>query len=301
MKELVVTIGVLTYNSSKYVLETLESIKAQTYPNLILQISDDCSTDNTIELCKNWINKNKERFIKTTIIVPEHNTGVSANANRDWDACETEWLKEVAGDDILLPNCIEDNLKYISEKPDAIIVFSRPRLFGVGKKECEKYMKKFDFSIFNLNSEQQYERIKYKNCLPASTAFYNMAKIRDIGLRHDERIPFLEDKPKWINALKRGIRFHYLEKETVGYRIHKDSLSSAEIRSPRFYESLQLCYYYYVFQPLFEQNPEQAIRDAVSKELLLYQRYLNTKRERDSFFESAVIKFLRKIKIIFFR
>ena len=38
-----VTIIALTYNSSKYVLETLESIKSQTYKNIELIITDDCS------------------------------------------------------------------------------------------------------------------------------------------------------------------------------------------------------------------------------------------------------------------
>lgn len=296
MNQPIVTVGVLTYNSSEYIVETLESIKKQTYPHLILQISDDCSTDNTIELCKIWINKNKERFIKTKIIVPEHNTGVSGNANRDWDACETEWLKEIAGDDILLPNCIEDNIKYVEQQSDAIIIFSRPRLFGVSERECEQYIKKFDFSIFDMNSEQQYERIRYKNCLPASTAFYNIKKNRSLGLRHDERIPNLEDKPKWINAAKMGIKFHFFDKETVGYRIHKDSLSSSKVRSPRFYESLQLCYFYYVFQPLYEQNPEQAIQDAVSKEMYLYNNYYKIKIQKKSLCKKSYFKFVRFIK-----
>ena len=39
----IVTISVTAYNSSRYIRETLESIKAQTYKNIILQIADDCS------------------------------------------------------------------------------------------------------------------------------------------------------------------------------------------------------------------------------------------------------------------
>ncbi len=50
-----VSIIVCTYNSSKYVLETLESAKEQTYQNVELIVSDDCSTDNTVELCRKWI------------------------------------------------------------------------------------------------------------------------------------------------------------------------------------------------------------------------------------------------------
>ena len=62
MKEPLVSIIVITYNSSKYVLETLESAKAQTYENIELIISDDGSTDDTIKICKNWLEKNQDRF-----------------------------------------------------------------------------------------------------------------------------------------------------------------------------------------------------------------------------------------------
>jgi len=43
-----VSIVVVTYNSSSTILETLDSIKAQTYRNIELIVSDDHSTDNTI-------------------------------------------------------------------------------------------------------------------------------------------------------------------------------------------------------------------------------------------------------------
>ena len=56
---MLVSISVITYNSSKYILDTLDSVKAQTYPNLELVISDDCSTDNTIDLCKDWVKRTK--------------------------------------------------------------------------------------------------------------------------------------------------------------------------------------------------------------------------------------------------
>ncbi len=54
-RETLVSIVVITYNSAKFILETLESSKAQTYKNIELIISDDCSTDNTVEICQQWI------------------------------------------------------------------------------------------------------------------------------------------------------------------------------------------------------------------------------------------------------
>jgi alpha-1,3-rhamnosyltransferase len=66
-----VSIVVITYNSSSYVIETLESIKAQTYQNIELIVSDDCSKDKTVDVCKKWIEKNKQRFVRTELITIE--------------------------------------------------------------------------------------------------------------------------------------------------------------------------------------------------------------------------------------
>ena len=100
-----VSIIVITYNSSKYVLETLESAKAQTYQNIELIVSDDCSTDNTVEICHNWIEQNKERFVRTELITVEKNTGIAPNCNRGVKAAKGEWVKLIAGDDVLHQNC----------------------------------------------------------------------------------------------------------------------------------------------------------------------------------------------------
>ncbi|GAB1452027.1 hypothetical protein MASR2M47_20830 [Draconibacterium sp.] len=102
-----VSIVVITYNSSKFILDTLESAKEQTYQNLELIITDDCSTDNTIEICQNWIEKNSYRFVNTELITVEKNTGTAPNANRGLKVSKGEWIKFIAGDDFLLTNCID--------------------------------------------------------------------------------------------------------------------------------------------------------------------------------------------------
>lgn len=66
--DLLVSICVLTYNSSEYIIETLDSIKNQNYQNIELIISDDCSFDNTVILCTQWINLNRDRFVRVELI-----------------------------------------------------------------------------------------------------------------------------------------------------------------------------------------------------------------------------------------
>ena len=113
-----VSVPVITYNSAKTVIETLDSIKAQTYQNLELIVSDDCSTDNTVEVCQKWIEENKSRFVRTEVVTVEKNTGVAGNLNRAEAACRGEWIKPIAGDDVLLPNCIQDCIDYVAEHPE---------------------------------------------------------------------------------------------------------------------------------------------------------------------------------------
>ena len=94
-----VSIIVITYNSAKYLVDTLESIKDQTYKRIELIISDDFSSDDTISICQNWVAQNAERFVNTNIILAERNTGIPANCNRGGIKAKGEWLKFIAGDD----------------------------------------------------------------------------------------------------------------------------------------------------------------------------------------------------------
>ena len=59
-----VSIIVLTYNSSLTILETLESLKKQSYPNIELIISDDASKDETVKICQTWVQANSYKFKK---------------------------------------------------------------------------------------------------------------------------------------------------------------------------------------------------------------------------------------------
>ena len=261
-----VTVAVLTFNSSKYVIETLESIKTQTYPNIILYISDDCSTDNTVKVCKDWIEKNGSRFVKTKIIVPEHNTGVAGNLNRAWDACETKYIKEIAGDDKLMPNCIKDNMQYMREHPEAVFVFSKIKVFGNSDQQNKIFESVFDYSKFNWSPEKQLDYfLRGKNFVTASTCVTNIEKIRELNIRNDERVPLLEDLPKWANAIRKGIKLNFFEKETVEYRVHNTSLSTRKRPNYRFQRSSEMYFFLYIYPYLYSIDPEYATELAYKK------------------------------------
>ena len=54
-----VSIAILSYNTGNYVIESLNNVVEQNYPNIEIFIIDDCSTDNiSVNLIKNWIKEN---------------------------------------------------------------------------------------------------------------------------------------------------------------------------------------------------------------------------------------------------
>ena len=72
-----VSVIVYTYHSSETIIETLNSIKEQTYPMIELIVSDDASVDGTVDKVKHWIQKNQKRFVRCEVFVNLHNMGIS--------------------------------------------------------------------------------------------------------------------------------------------------------------------------------------------------------------------------------
>ncbi len=287
-----VSVSVITYNSSKYVLETLESIKAQTYQNIELIISDDCSKDNTVEICQQWVEQNKERFVRAVLITSLTNTGVSANCNRSKNACKGEWIKGIAGDDLLMPDCVENYVNYINEHPDTVLVFGRVEAFGASEEINEHYTNNvFDYSFFDLDIKNQLDYLIFKgNCVPASTCFSNPKKMEELGITNDERIPLLEDWPKWINVLNKGIKLHFMDKTIVKYRIHEGSLSTSRRASSRMVYSDYLFTLYYRYPKWVERNEDEAVIRMANNYIMTYDELLKIEKQYNQICSSKAYK-----------
>ena len=96
----------------------------QTYRNLELIVTDDCSGDNTVELVKSWIEKNHDRFLRCEVITTPVNTGIPANCNRGLIKSEGEWVKIIAGDDILCNSCVAIFVSETENNPELRFIAS---------------------------------------------------------------------------------------------------------------------------------------------------------------------------------
>jgi len=275
MEKTLVSVVVVTYNSSETILETLESIKNQSYSNIELIITDDCSKDNTISICKEWINLNTNRFNNVLLITSEQNTGVSANCNRGNLSANGEWIKEIAGDDILLPNCIEDNVIYVTENQNVNIVFSKCIRFKyknniriLGKEVLtDKYKK-----ILNSDAETQLNQLYENNFLPAASYFIRTSYFKSSP--YDEKYRNLEDYPYWLKCTKKGEKLYYFDIATVLYRECESlSQSNKTFSNKRLYWDTTSFFYSEIYNDLLNNNKlllEKTLKNRFLEDFCIY-------------------------------
>ena len=106
------------YNVSDYVIESVESIVNQTYPNLEIIIVDDASTDSTFEILKNKYGSNK----KIKIFRNNYNKKISYSLNYGIDKAKGQYIARIDGDDIAMPNRIEKQYEYLISNPNISLV-----------------------------------------------------------------------------------------------------------------------------------------------------------------------------------
>lgn len=235
----IVSIVVVTYNSSKTILDTLNSIRHQTYQlsNIELVITDDASTDKTILIVNEWLELNGREFYKVILLDNTKNEGVASNINKAWRLCTGSWVKSIAGDDLLFPNCIEVNVNFVKNNLNTKILFSNVKLFTCDIANQLKDLS-HDSVFFKLSSSQQHHALLYENKLIAPSAFISRQLLIDVGYA-DEKYCMIEDYPLWLKISQSGERFFLLNKFTVYYR-YDESLSNqiSKIGNVKYLESM---------------------------------------------------------------
>lgn len=289
-----VSVLVVTYNSDEYIYETLESIKAQTYKNIELVLTDDGSSDNTIEIAQKWMDDNHERFVRTRIITVPNNTGVSANYNRGIKECMGLWIKNVDGDDLIMPTCIEDNIDCIKNHPEIEVLFSDMIIFKGDQNNIIGKFSDSDFKgFFELSAQDQFLRLIQRNVLPSVPLFIKTTVIKKYP--YNEKYMGVEDFPMWVTLTHNGHKAFYMNKVTALYR-KGDSVTSSHKRlySPFYMDSMELFYKDELAQYLRQYGLDNA-NSYYRRQFMLYHIAMEKFKNKGSFINRAIFSILRKI------
>lgn len=301
MENPLVSIIVITYNSENFVLETLESAKAQTYRNIELIISDDCSTDHTVEICRNWVEENKHHFTRTKILTVKKNTGIAPNCNRGLYASKGEWVNFIAGDDMLYENRIQECIKTVCENTSIKILFSNVAINGklTPKTQIQE-------PFFSMLPQKQYRELLKKNFLPAPATFINRETIIQLN-GFNEKYALFEDFPFFLKALRNEIQFHKIDQQLVYYRVGQENISMKKRMNFNYQMDIKRFFKDEFLKELWHQRLYVFFAHYVTEYILLQLVSLNIIKYRSTYdFFLKYLSILRwatrikKIKYIFF-
>lgn len=238
-ENMLVSVIVITYNSAKYVLQTLESVKRQTYRDIELIVSDDCSADDTVSICNRWVSENKSIFKDAKVIQTPQNGGICRNYNYALKNARGEWIKYIAGDDILEDICIERFVANI--KPDTFLYTCITKHLQNETGEVMQYATRVpDTSAWR----QARFMLKYLFGINGPTIFVERQHLLKVG-GFEEKYLMIEDWPIAIRFATNGWRIGIVNEALVYWRIYGDSISHSNFS---FAISLREAWYDYVIR-----------------------------------------------------
>lgn len=114
-------------NCEKYLSESIDSILNQTYNNWEFVICDDCSTDNTFNICKDYAARYPEKFI---LVQNDSNRKLAYSLNHCLKNATGKYIARMDGDDLSHPERFEKQVKFLTEHPDIDLVSCACRFFN---------------------------------------------------------------------------------------------------------------------------------------------------------------------------
>lgn len=227
-KDILVSVIVYAYHSSKTIIETLDSVYHQTYKNIELIVSDDASSDHTVKLAQDWLDKHAERFVRSELKVNTTNMGITKHFMKGISYASGRWIKILAGDDLLLETCIQDDLSYVEKHRDTEYLMTRMYYYSNGVcSEMKAGTRAYARFLSAQSAEKQFRLLLHQDTYTAPSGFFSA----DIVEKYGE--PFNpsknnEDLPWLLHLTKSGCRLRYMDKPTVKYRQDVPSISRGE-------------------------------------------------------------------------
>ena len=212
-----VSIVCLCHNQAPFVMDAIESVVNQTHPNIELIIVDDGSTDGSKSVIQNFIDIHKD---VSFIDIPA-SIGNCAAFNRGWRASSGNYLIDLAADDILLENRVEEGVKRLMET-NAGVHFSDAWLMDEGGNVLKRHNERFTHSI---PEGDIYATLVAGYLICPPTMMFTREVIEYLD-GYDETLAY-EDFDFWIRS-SRQFQYAFTDEPLVRKRIVKNSHAQAQ-------------------------------------------------------------------------
>jgi teichuronic acid biosynthesis glycosyltransferase TuaG len=198
-----------SYNSEKFISETIKSVQNQTYSNWEMIIVDDCSCDKTVEIIQNFMEDDHRIYL----IQLYKNSGPAKARNFGIEKVTGQFMTFLDADDIWFPEFIQNSIKTINTSGVDFV-------FSSYKRSNENL--EFVYSDFIVPKKVTYTDILKSNSISCLTAFIN---IEVLGVKKMPDILKRQDMGLWLKYLKEMPFAFGIQEPMAIYRIRENSLS----------------------------------------------------------------------------
>lgn len=218
--EQLVSIIVPVYNVEKYIVETMDSVRAQTYTRWELLLIEDGSRDGTPEVIQRYVEQWGDGRIK--VFRQPSNQGAAAARNRGLREAGGRYIAYLDADDIWMPDKLEKELAFMEKTGAAFAYtgyeFADERAVGLGK-------------VVRVPATLSYRQALSNTTIFTTTVIFDTEKIP----REQLEMPAVksEDTALWWRVLRSGYTAYGLDENLALYRRPASSLSSNKLEAVR--------------------------------------------------------------------
>lgn len=131
-----VTFGVPVFNGARYLEEAVRSLMAQTEGDFVILISDNCSTDETSDICARLSGEES----RITYVRQQSNIGTVRNFEYVLEMAKTPFFAWVAHDDLRAPAFLATSLKLLQDAPGAVACSVGARIIDESGSEVDQIL-----------------------------------------------------------------------------------------------------------------------------------------------------------------
>lgn len=199
-----VSIVTPSFNQGQFIERTLQSVAGQTGAEIEHVVFDGGSTDNTVEVLKN--------FSPPVRWVSKKDKGQTDAVNQGIRSTDGEIIGWLNSDDIYYPGTVARIVEYFDQHSEIDVVYGMADHIGLDDHAFESYpTEPWDF-----------ERLQETCFICQPALFFRRRVVEQHGLL-DEALNYCMDYEFWLRLGKVGVRFGYLEEKLAGSRLYEDN------------------------------------------------------------------------------
>lgn len=228
-EQLLISVCLPVRNGAAYLSTAIESVLHQDYQNFELLISDDCSSDESREIIKNYACQD-DRIIWWK---NEQPLGLFANYNKCLERAQGEFIKPFAQDDLLSTSLLSKQLSFLKQHSDVSLVAAQREFIDANGKPIQNLRKGFRISeVLGQRDFYNFKEIANSCLFPLVNIIGEpcavMFRAKDKGEGFSEKYKHLGDIDYWFRLLKLG-DLGMIHEPLVFFRKHNNSATSNNV------------------------------------------------------------------------